>query len=234
MERPLFKWKVDRIRSEFTDRLDDMAFLELAAHELSFRSTLAARTLRRQINERIEQLRRRTGSAVSSTRTRPPASPQPAISESTLHRPAHVEEWPRNLLSAWIALEVLSPQTFRKVEDLVDSDHKRIARLARSPLPWANGGEPSRPKKKLFYQVLLGVVRMREASNELLSRYTDASPEFRPLSGYTPIAIVTLDKSGVPIAVHTGSPAGARVRPGGRGGGTAAPIHEAERTRGSH
>ena len=81
----------------------------------------------------------------------------------------------------------------------MDGDHGRLARIRRGWLPWEGDGERSRPNKKLFYQVVLGVVRMREASEELLRRYADSSPEFRPLSGYTPIAVVTLDKRGVPV-----------------------------------
>jgi hypothetical protein len=173
MERPLFRWNVARIRSEFAERLDDTEFLELAAHELSFRSSSAAQTLHRQVRERIKELRGRVVSSDSTATTREAVSPG-FLTPEALRRPAgNIEEWPRNLLAAWIALEVLSPQTFRKAEDLVDGDHRRLARIRRGSLPWEGNGERSRPNKKLFYQVVLGVVRMREASEELLRRYTD-------------------------------------------------------------
>jgi hypothetical protein len=189
MERPFFRWNVNKIKTELADRMDDLEFLKSAAHELSFRSSIAAQTLRRQVSERIEQLRVPAGGRRSSTTTEPSAPV----------RAARLEEWPSNLLAAWIALEVLSPQTFRKADDLVDGDHKRLARIGRGPLPWENNGERSRPNRKLFYQLVLGVVRMREASEKLLRRYADASPEFRPQSGYAPIAVITLNRSGVPI-----------------------------------
>jgi hypothetical protein len=54
MERPLFRWNVARISGEFAERLDDMKFLELAAHELSFRSSSAAQTLHRQVSSAAE------------------------------------------------------------------------------------------------------------------------------------------------------------------------------------
>lgn len=199
MERPLFRWNVARIRSEFVERPDDMEFLEFAAHELSFRSSSAAQTLHGQVSERIKELRRRVVSDDATATTREAASTGRLAPEPLQRAAGDVEEWPRNLLAAWIALEVLSPQTFRKAEDLVDGDHRRLVRIRRGSLPWEGDGERSRPNKKLFYQVVLGVVRMREASEELLRRYADASPEFRPLSGYTPIAVVTLDKRGIPV-----------------------------------
>lgn len=107
MERPLFRWNVARIRSEFAERLDDMEFLELAAHELSFRSSSAAQTLHGQVSERIKELRRRVVSDDATATTREAASTG-RLAPEPLQRPAgDVEEWPRNLLAAWIALEVL-------------------------------------------------------------------------------------------------------------------------------
>jgi len=68
---------------------------------------------------------------------------------------------PRAILDAWIALEVLSPQTFDKPEDLVDGDRQRLARFDKRPrLPWEDGGERARPSTRLFYQVVLGAIRM--------------------------------------------------------------------------
>ena len=116
MERPLFRWNVARIRSEFAERLHDMEFLELAVHELSFRSSNAAQTLHRQVSERIKELRGREASDDSTATAREAASTGPLAPEP-LRRPAgNVEEWPRNLLAAWIALEVLSPQTFERLK----------------------------------------------------------------------------------------------------------------------
>ena len=45
------------------------------------------------------------------------------------------------VVSAWIALEVLSPQTFRYPTDLVDGDRRRIADFSKldTLLPWERG-----------------------------------------------------------------------------------------------
>ena len=75
---------------------------------------------------------------------RPPESP---FRRSDLPVPKRLEaNEARQLLRAWIALEVLAPpQVFRKPADLADGDARRIANLsAPGPLPWERG-EPSRP-----------------------------------------------------------------------------------------
>jgi hypothetical protein len=53
---------------------------------------------------------------------------------------------PESILSAWTALEVLSPQTFRKPEDLASGD-RSLTRIDTAELPWERG-EKSRPKRQ--------------------------------------------------------------------------------------
>jgi hypothetical protein len=62
---------------------------------------------------------------------------------------------PTAVLATWIALEALSPQTFRRPEDLAAGDRRCIADLSTGRVPWGNG-ERSRPKKQLYYQIILG------------------------------------------------------------------------------
>jgi len=76
---------------------------------------------------------------------------------------------PERVLSSWTALEVLSPQSFRKPEDLVAGDKYRIANISRGSLPWENGGERSRKNYRMYYQIVLGTVQM-PPSTELLLR----------------------------------------------------------------
>jgi hypothetical protein len=101
-------------------------------------------------------------------------------------------------LSAWTALEVLSPQTYRKASDLTDGEERRIARL-NSPLPWSGTGEGSRPNRKLFYQVILGAIRMEEATTALLKVFIDKNQDPQPARGFAALAAITIDKTGRPV-----------------------------------
>lgn len=193
MDRPFFNRKIEELQREFVDRLDDLQFLEVLAYELTFRNTAASRRLQQETSRRITELKKaRKPSAMGSTqgsRRVEIDKPPPPV------QPPRAEAWPCNLLGAWTALEVLSPQTFRRIEDLVEGDGRRIVDLHRRPLPWERR-ERSREKQRLYYQVLLGCVLMPEASAALVQRYSDSSPEFAGQSGLCPIAVVTLDQSG--------------------------------------
>lgn len=107
---------------------------------------------------------------------------------------------PADILSAWTALEVLSPFTYAKPSDLVDGDDKRVARIADQLfMPWANGGEKARPKTQLFYHVVLGAVRMEEATKALLEAFVDDDIDRRAERGFAGIATITVDKHGRPV-----------------------------------
>lgn len=107
---------------------------------------------------------------------------------------------PADILSAWTALEVLSPFTYAKPPDLVDGDERRIARLADQLfMPWANGGERARPNTQLFYHIVVGAVRMEEATKALLEVFVDDDVDRRPERGFAGIATITVDKHGRPI-----------------------------------
>lgn len=55
---------------------------------------------------------------------------------------------PAAILAAWTALEALSPQTYRRPEDLASGDRSCVANLSTSHVPWG-AGERSRPKRQL-------------------------------------------------------------------------------------
>jgi hypothetical protein len=59
---------------------------------------------------------------------------------------------PAAILAAWTALEALSPQTYRRPEDLVAGDRSCVAGLSAARLPWEIG-ERSRPNRQLYYQI---------------------------------------------------------------------------------
>jgi hypothetical protein len=104
------------------------------------------------------------------------------------HRsPPPIQDRAEDILSAWTAIEVLSPQPYRKPSDMTDGDERRVAQLGnRRALPWAGQGEKSLPKRRLLYQIVLGAIRMEDATkarSRLLSismaivrRHADSHP----------------------------------------------------------
>lgn len=105
---------------------------------------------------------------------------------------------PIAILDAWTALEVLSPQTFNKPEDLADGDRRRVADFKHG-LPWAGQGEKARPKTRLFYHVVLGAVRLDLATASLLKAFGDRRPERPRSNALAALAIVTVDQKGRPV-----------------------------------
>lgn len=105
---------------------------------------------------------------------------------------------PETILEAWSVLEVLSPPTFRHKADLTNGDSAAIVPLNDSCLPWEAGGG-GRYNYKLFYQLVLGTIRVDEAIDALMSRYADSRPERPPKRGEAIIATFMLDRCGVPI-----------------------------------
>ncbi len=102
---------------------------------------------------------------------------------------------PRSLLAAWTALEALSPQTYQKPEDLAAGDRRCVADLTTGQVPWGRG-ETSRPKKKLYYQVVLGAIAMDRATDELMKAFGTDEERSRREREKAAIAAVLVDKDG--------------------------------------
>lgn len=109
---------------------------------------------------------------------------------------------PNNVLKAWTALEVLSPQGYKRETDLTGGQKHRVAWLNNSRLPW-EVGEKSIPKKKLFYELILGAITLEPAVNKLLKVYSDNRPDSLSTKGKSPLATILLDKDGRPLEEDT-------------------------------
>ena len=108
---------------------------------------------------------------------------------------------PSSILDVWTALEVLSPQTYVRPEDLADGDVKRVARFGEGrPLPWVRGPEKAPKNTKLYYQVILGALPIDRATTALLKAFGDNRPERPLVRGYAALASITVDQEGRPIA----------------------------------
>lgn len=102
---------------------------------------------------------------------------------------------PEEVLSAWTALEVLSPPAYVRPEDLAGGDRTRVATLSESAFPWERG-EKSRPHQRLYYQVVLGSVKMEPAIERLIERYGDTRLEKPVAHGKAALAVVVVDRQG--------------------------------------
>lgn len=193
----------------------DHSLLATLKDELDNRSTDRAARLRRKVEAALKD---NVGEALARPAPPPrPATPAPAAgpkpepprtappepkSERKPPRPhPPLRDWAEDVLSAWTALEVLSPAAYVKPEDVAMGDPKLVAKLAAGrPLPWSGEGERSRRKKRLFYHVVLGAIRMPEATAELMAAFTDKHQDRRPPRGFAAIGTVTVDKTGCLVA----------------------------------
>lgn len=106
---------------------------------------------------------------------------------------------PTDILAAWTALEVLSPQSFQRPEQLANGDRRAIAPLDEGTLPWAPPGEKARPGRRLFYQVVLGSIDVSKATDKLLKVFADARVERPGARGQAILAAVVVDRDGRPV-----------------------------------
>lgn len=215
MLRPLLNASIVQLETLFEKRNDDAEFLRTLLDELSHRSTERARRLKSQVAQALATRDKPSTSSTGRPQGRPPAGsdvgtaprlryPEPRVVEKEPGEPSAssqrrqtppISDSPEGILDAWIALEVLSPQTFRRPEDLTSGDRHRVAWLDRYPLPWEGNGERARPGTRLFYQVVLGTIDLERAIPRLLEVYADSRAE-RPSARGHAILAVTLNREG--------------------------------------
>ncbi|MEG3168063.1 DEAD/DEAH box helicase [Sphingomonas sp. LB3N6] len=134
------------------------AVCEMLRKELSHRST-----------ERARKLRERLGTPAAATQ-QPASTTVPRSKRILTHPdPPHRADEPRSILSAWAALEALSPQTYRRPENCANDDLRCVAPL-HDQLPWTLR-ERSKPDRQLYYQVVLGAVHVDGAMQRLIQTF---------------------------------------------------------------
>lgn len=122
----------------------------------------------------------------------PPPPPPGPTPQAAAPRDDHAA-----VLETWIALEVLSPQSFDRPEDLAPGEASRVVDLNRNQLPW-QGGHHGRRERRTFYQVSLGELRLGEAFEAIQRKYADDTPD-RPTSRASALlGVVVCDSKGVP------------------------------------
>lgn len=219
MNRPFFNRSIEALEAEFTRREDDAPFLRALLDELEYRSTQRAVRLRSRVAERLS---REDGTSDEGTtrpgmEAEPPAHEpdnlepdQPPIAEES---PAAAFSGPRkqkrtelppvtndaiSVLTAWSALEVLSPPAFRRETDLTGGDRSAVVRLDGAKLAWEDtrGG---RKNYKLYHQVVLGTIKLDAAVAALVTRYGDTRAERIGSRGEAILATIMLDRTGKPV-----------------------------------
>ena len=205
MNRPFFHDSVVKLEAQLAERQTDPEWLRLLATELTFRTT-----------EKAKKLQLRVAALLQADASPPTVEPSPSTSlaepttvdpkrgssSASSRRQIPLEDLqkpftnhPQDIFSAWSALEVLSPQTFRREQDLVGANGS-IAPLKKGPLPWEGAGERSKPNYQLYYQVVLGTVHFARAIEDLLAVYADTRVERPIVQGEAIFAVVVVDRNG--------------------------------------
>lgn len=216
MHRKFFRNSIQELESTFEQSQADALLLQELLDELSFRSTERSGRLRRTVQAQLDSVRNLKPVVAAAAKPSNPVSTQPSASEppsmvsaelSSLSNPRAIPtapsplpippmtSLPEQILSAWTALEVLSPPSFVRPEDLAGGDRKAVASFEDSLLPWERG-EKSRPNYRLYYQIILGSIEMEPAVARLIERYGDQRLERPSVRGQAILASIMVDRSG--------------------------------------
>lgn len=212
--RKYFKHTIVQLEALYEHSGGDCGILEELEEELSFRST-----------QRAQKLLAGVQKTLASHAPNIPISQSAPSNQSTPKNDTHKNEsiqinWetvlsglsaapeqshlekplkniPVDILDAWTILEALSPQSYKKPNDLVIGAGS-VAYLKSGHEPWI-AGEKSKPKNNLYYMVYLGAIDLERATEQLLSVYQDKRIERPAARGFAALGVVLLDKGGVPV-----------------------------------
>lgn len=225
--RKYLKHRIVDLEKIFADSAGDIAILEELEEELHYRSTQRAQRLLDNIRDDLDSEVSNSGGAkeqrtsVSEPESNPEnvdeqhdlqakeATPdidwEQAINKYVLRAPEDsqgkpttpISDQPDDILDAWTVLEALSPQSYKKPDDLIIGGGS-VAWLRDGREPWLKG-EKSQPKKNLYYLVYLGAIDLESAVQKLLSIFQDDRVERPSADGLAALGVVLLDKNGIPI-----------------------------------
>lgn len=104
----------------------------------------------------------------------------------------------RAILAAWTALEALSPQGYKRPEDMATGDRSRVALLERG-VPWGPNAR-SKPNHRLYFEVVLGAIALDKATDELVKIFGENEEHSRPDGKKAAIGSLLIDKEGYVLA----------------------------------
>lgn len=210
--RPYLESSIDDLEKLFEDNEDNSEVLKKLQNELLNRKTKRAKALLQEVSKRLDVLTssssQESKNETSKTNLKEnSASPinneisANAIQEKPPQKDIvypDIKNQPKDILSAWIALEALQPSTFKKTEELAaNQDRKLVFPLNDKPLPWTDGISRGRKNYRLFYHVILGTIDFQKSIEKLLQVYSDKREE-RPVGkGEAVIASFIVDSQGI-------------------------------------
>jgi len=100
---------------------------------------------------------------------------------------------PRAILAAWTALEALSPQSYKRPEDMA-RDRSHVALLERG-VPWGPDAR-GKPNHRLYFEVMLGSISLDRATDELVKVFGEDEERSRPDGKRAAIGSILVDKEG--------------------------------------
>ena len=106
----------------------------------------------------------------------------------------HFKNRPEEILSAWTALEVLSPITYDTPDQLAGAGN-RVSSIEENTLPWEKNLK-GLPGTRLYYQIVLGSIIMNPAMEQLICLYGDTREEKPSIHGKAVLAIIVVDRQG--------------------------------------
>jgi len=101
-----------------------------------------------------------------------------------------------DVLDAWTVFEVLSPQSFRKLEDLVAGNRKLIFSLDKPYLPWEITEEEKSKNSPIIYQLIIGTINFSKVISALFEKFSGNSLDKTTTESSAIIAVILIDKNG--------------------------------------
>lgn len=217
MPRLLLTSSIDELEALFKQSANNVAQLRQLQGELEHRTTKRAKILSEQVRKQLDVARTKlpvnnlpAQIPIPFPAPEKPLSPPPASKAQVSETPKvcckhnastepqafpPITNRPENILSAWTALEVLTPQSFNRPEDLASGDKTKVARFNEASLPWESGAK-SRPNFRLYYQIVLGSLKLDSAISCLIERYGDSRPEKPSMRGRAALAVLVVNQRG--------------------------------------
>lgn len=139
--------------------------------------------------------------AVEETSPLPPFIPSIAESASSNGRAMrhHFDSLEESVLNTWIAMEVLSPNTFNRPDNLTGGKKNDVAWFSNGQLPWEYGHKRYIKGCATYYQIILGSIQMSPAIDGLLKVYSDSRAQRPQARAEAVLACILVDSNGIPV-----------------------------------